>query len=50
MNAIELIRKKRDGKVLTIEEINFLITSFIEEKIPDYPSPNGKSGKRLRRN
>ncbi|MBA4406229.1 thymidine phosphorylase [bacterium] len=36
MNIVELIRKKRDGKALTIEEINFLITSFIEEKIPDY--------------
>lgn len=36
MNILELIRKKREGKALTIEEIDFLITNFIQEKIPDY--------------
>jgi pyrimidine-nucleoside phosphorylase len=36
MNVPEIIRKKREGKSLSIDEINFLITNFIEEKIPDY--------------
>src|SRR5512137_1856757 len=36
MNTIELIRKKRNGQVLTASEINFLISSFIKNKIPDY--------------
>jgi pyrimidine-nucleoside phosphorylase len=36
MNVPELIRKKREGKTLNIDEINFLITNFIQEKIPDY--------------
>jgi pyrimidine-nucleoside phosphorylase len=36
MNAIELIRKKRNGLILTTAEINFLITSFTKNKIPDY--------------
>jgi pyrimidine-nucleoside phosphorylase len=36
MNISELIRKKRDGSVLSFEEINFLITDFIQGKIPDY--------------
>jgi pyrimidine-nucleoside phosphorylase len=36
MNTIELIRKKRNGEVLTASEINFLVSSFIKNKIPDY--------------
>jgi pyrimidine-nucleoside phosphorylase len=36
MNVPELIKKKRNGKSLSIEEINYLITNFIQEKIPDY--------------
>ena len=36
MNAIELIRKKRDGKTLDEKEISFLISSYTKNKIPDY--------------
>jgi pyrimidine-nucleoside phosphorylase len=36
MNALELIRKKRNSECLTGEEINFLITSYTKSKIPDY--------------
>jgi pyrimidine-nucleoside phosphorylase len=36
MNPVEVIRKKRNGKVLTREEINFLITGYTKNKIPDY--------------
>lgn len=36
MNPVEAIRKKRNGKVLTREEINFLITGYTKNKIPDY--------------
>ena len=36
MNTIELIRKKRNGKSLTAEEINCLISSYTKKKIPDY--------------
>ena len=36
MNALEIIRKKRDGEILNDEEINFIITSFTKGKIPDY--------------
>jgi len=36
MNTTELIRKKRDGKSLTSEEINYLISSYTKKKIPDY--------------
>ncbi len=36
MNTQLLIRKKRDGKELTKEEIIFLITSYTKNKIPDY--------------
>jgi pyrimidine-nucleoside phosphorylase len=36
MNIVELIRKKRDGKVLSKVEIDFLIFSYTKDKIPDY--------------
>lgn len=36
MNTVELIRKKRDGKALDEKEINFLISSYTKNKIPDY--------------
>ncbi|MGQ9799844.1 MAG: thymidine phosphorylase, partial [Ignavibacterium sp.] len=36
MNTIELIRKKRDKKSLTKEEIDFLISGYTKGKIPDY--------------
>ena len=36
MNAIELIRRKRDGGMLTEDEISFLIKSYTHNKIPDY--------------
>ncbi|MFB3058054.1 MAG: thymidine phosphorylase, partial [Ignavibacteriaceae bacterium] len=36
MNTVELIIKKRDGKALSKEEINFLINSYTKSKIPDY--------------
>ena len=36
MNAVELIRKKRDGKALDENEIDFLISSYTRNKIPDY--------------
>ena len=36
MNTTELIRKKRDGKSLTVEEIDYLISSYTKKKIPDY--------------
>ncbi len=36
MRAVDLIMKKRDGQVLDREEINFLITGYVNGKIPDY--------------
>ncbi|PJB00619.1 MAG: thymidine phosphorylase [Ignavibacteriales bacterium CG_4_9_14_3_um_filter_30_11] len=36
MNTTELIRKKREGKSLTGEEINYLISSYTKKNIPDY--------------
>lgn len=36
MNTTELIRKKRDGKNLTENEILYLINSYTSGKIPDY--------------
>ena len=36
MNPVELIRKKRNGKILTKDEINFLIRDYTKNKIPDY--------------
>jgi len=36
MRAIDIIAKKRDGRVLSAEEIEFLIQGFNEGSIPDY--------------
>jgi pyrimidine-nucleoside phosphorylase len=36
MNVPEIIKKKRDGKTLSIEEIGFMISNYAEKKIPDY--------------
>jgi len=33
---VDLIEKKRDGKALSKEEINFIIEGYTEESIPDY--------------
>lgn len=35
-NIVEIIIKKRDGGILSSEEINFAFTSYINKKIPDY--------------
>ncbi len=36
MQAVELIRKKRDGDVLNTAEINWLVDQYTRELIPDY--------------
>lgn len=36
MNTIEIITRKRDGGILTREEIDYLVTGFTEGNIPDY--------------
>lgn len=36
MNVVSLIKKKRDGKALEIEEIGFLVNGYVEGKITDY--------------
>src|SRR5947208_9840213 len=36
MQAVELIRKKRDGNILSTDEINWLISEYSSENIPDY--------------
>ena len=36
MNTVDLIRKKRDGYALEKDEINFLISGYCKNKIPDY--------------
>jgi pyrimidine-nucleoside phosphorylase len=36
MNPVELIRKKRNGEILSRDEINFLIDGYTKNKIPDY--------------
>ncbi len=36
MNAAEIIAKKRDGKVLTDEEIRWFIEGFTSSRIPEY--------------
>ncbi|MBE0573142.1 MAG: thymidine phosphorylase [Ignavibacteriaceae bacterium] len=36
MNTVELIKKKRDGKAFTIDEISFLVNHYTAGHIPDY--------------
>ncbi|MDN6640359.1 MAG: pyrimidine-nucleoside phosphorylase [Tetragenococcus halophilus] len=36
MRMVDLIEKKRDGEVLTKEEIKFIVQEYTSEKIPDY--------------
>ncbi len=36
MQAVELIRKKRDGGTLSTAEINWLVDQYTQELIPDY--------------
>lgn len=36
MNVVDLIRKKRDGNVLEKTEIDFLVSGYTKNKIPDY--------------
>lgn len=36
MQAVDLIRKKRDGKRLEKQELEFLLRGYVEGKIPDY--------------
>lgn len=36
MNILDIIAKKRDGKVLSKEEIDFFITEYVNENIEDY--------------
>lgn len=35
-NAVSLIRKKRDGKVLSEDEISFLVNQYTKDALPDY--------------
>ena len=36
MNAVELIRKKRDGGSLSEQEFSYLISAYVEGRLPDY--------------
>ena len=36
MRMYDLIQKKRDGKVLTEAEIQWIISSYVAGEIPDY--------------
>lgn len=36
MQVIELIQKKRDGGLLSRDELNFLVRSYTDDHIPDY--------------
>lgn len=36
INPVELIRKKRDGRVLAADEINFFFRAYLKGKLPDY--------------
>ncbi len=36
MNTVELIRKKRDGNGLTEEELKFILSGYVEGRVPDY--------------
>src|SRR3990172_4764948 len=35
-SSTQLLAKKRDGKVLTDDEIKFLVEGYVADKIPDY--------------
>lgn len=35
-NPVSIIRKKRDGDILSVEEISFLIEQYTHDRIPDY--------------
>ncbi|XCY70476.1 pyrimidine-nucleoside phosphorylase [Streptococcus iniae] len=36
MRTVDLIQKKRDGQVLTTEEINWLVNGYADGTVPDY--------------
>ena len=36
MNTVELIKKKRNGKALSADEVKYLVTKYTSGKIPDY--------------
>src|SRR5260370_37905479 len=36
VQAVELIRKKRDGDILSTAEIDWLVEQYTREQIPDY--------------
>src|SRR5579872_3754141 len=36
MEAVELIRRKRDGHTLSTSEIDWLISEYTQDRIPDY--------------
>ncbi len=36
MNIVELIRKKRQGETLTEEEFQYLLSGYVEGRVPDY--------------
>ncbi|WP_163470265.1 thymidine phosphorylase [Fusobacterium sp. IOR10] len=36
MRAVDIIQNKRDGKILSKEEISFFLDGYLNEKIPDY--------------
>ena len=36
MRAVDIIEKKKHGKVLTFEEIDFIVQGYTNNKIPDY--------------
>jgi pyrimidine-nucleoside phosphorylase len=36
MNPVEIIKKKRNGEILSDEEINYFISHYVKGKIPDY--------------
>lgn len=36
MLVTEIIRKKRDGEILSKEELEFIVNGYVKGKIPDY--------------
>ncbi len=36
MNIVELIRKKRDGDTLSEDEFRFILSGYVEGRVPDY--------------